>query len=180
MRKNNLFFLLPLILIVSCVSLKEQLIYPDAISSLTTLPSYENSSDNTLSALIDAPIDESWNALILVLKQHSFIVFVDRVSGNNRVLAFLDRTTLLMESKPEVIEMPFQVVMKAKGDESTAITVICNWELITSDSYLKTKEKRFADLKKGMRSEAFYLINQVNTQATANKRWQWITESNSL
>jgi hypothetical protein len=164
---------------VSCASIKEQVVYPDKISSLTTLPSYDN-SENKLSASIDASIHDSWNALILVLKQRSFTVFVDRTSENNRVLAYLDRTALLIEGKPEVIEMPFQVVMHSKGDDATALIVICRWDLITSDSYQKTKEKRFEDLKKGMLSEAFYLINQVNTQATANKRWRWITENSSL
>ena len=179
MRKYILFILLPLILIVSCAPTKELIVYPDRISSLTTLPSFDD-SDIELSASIDASIHDSWNALILVLQQRSFTVFVDTTSENNRALSYLDITALLMEGKPEVIEMPFQVVMQSKGDDTTALTVICRWDLITSDSYQKTKEKRFEDLKKGMRSEAFYLINQVNTQATANKRWQWATEGSAL
>ena len=174
-----LLCLLLLVTLTSCATVNEGVIFPDKISSLST-PAVDELADNSLSASINASLDDTWKALISILKQHVFIVHVDRTKQNYRTLGYIDRITLSLDSKYDVIETPFQVVLEEINDNLTSMNIICRWDLITSADYVKNKVERFEDLKNGMLTEAYLLINRVNVQIATLDRWQWIKDGEPL
>jgi hypothetical protein len=177
-RLAALFFLITLVL-GGCAPLREQVIYPDQISPLGE-PTPAGLADNTITVSVRASVDEVWRALALVLSQHALITHVRQGPDGRRSISYVDRSALLLENKPEVVEMPFQVTVEGKQDGHSLMTVVCRWDLITSKRYLSVKKQRFEDLKKGMLTEALILANRVDVQSTGAHRWQWLRKAGSI
>lgn len=178
-KLNIFFYLVILVALIGCAPVTEQVLYPDKISPLSD-PAPADLTDNTITASINAPSDDVWRSLILVLRQYAFITHIKKDQKNPWTLSYVDRTTLFMKSKQREMELPFQVVVESMGDDTTSITVFCRWDLITSKDYIKSRKKSYEDLKNGMLSEAYILVNRVNVQSTISDRWKWLNTEKPL
>jgi len=172
MKNTLLFFCLVTFIFCSCANINEAIVYPDNIDVLTEIPDFRN-DENKLSASINESIDMAWSSLIYILSQKAFVVYIKWDSEKQRMLSFIDRTTFFLDSNQKVVEMPYQVIMTEIDEKTTFLSVICRWDVIINENYIKSNNDRFEDLKKCSLTEAYILINQVNTQATSDKRWSW-------
>ncbi len=133
-QTSALFFTLvvAIILLSGCTVIREQVIYPDNISPLRQVAPANIIKENSVKATIDAPAEDVWKALIQVLSQHAFFTHLDGSSTPTHILSYVDRTSLMLEEFPVVVEMPFHVSVNGDSETTSTMIVTCRWDLITS------------------------------------------------
>lgn len=153
--------------------------YPDSIPS----PSLQPSSDvikRPVQARIALPVNDVRDALIAIINQHAFIWHIDAGNPGSWELSYSDVTTLLLQDKPVQVSLPYTVKLEVENPYSTQITVYCRWDLIVDENYRKTYGDRFTNLRDGMETEAYTLIQRTATQATGGSAWAWMREEERI
>ena len=154
-------------------SIGEEVIYPDRVSALDSLPRGDV-ADNEIAIAIDAPADEVWDALLTVLVQHAFISTIDTSNPAALRLGYVDFTLAMLDEKLVNVALPFAVTVEPIDSGSSAIRMLCRWDLVASDSYRNKAPERYEALKASMLGEGYMLVARVEAQATADDRWPWL------
>lgn len=156
----------------------EEVIYPDRIAALDTLPRLDV-AESEITIQIDAPVQQVWDALLAVLVQHAFISRIDTSDPRARRLGYVDYTMLMLDEKLVHVALPFNVTVWAREDGSSAIQMLCRWDLVASDSYREARPERYETLSASMLAEGYLLIARVEKQATAHDSWRWLNRKGS-
>ena len=156
-----------------CASIGEEVIYPERIGALNTLPS-SDVAENAITIEMSASAERVWDSLLTVLAQHAFITSIDTSDPHARELAYVDYTMVMLDEKLVHVALPFNVTVQQLNAETSSIRVFARWDLVASQTYRSKEPERYEDLSASMLGEAYMLVARVDAQAATLTRWHWL------
>ena len=155
--------------------ISEEVIYPDRVAALDTLPRGDV-AESEIKIQLGAPVQQVWDALLTVVAQHAFISTIDTADPRARRIGYVDYTMLMLDENLVHVALPFNVTVEARDNGASEILMLCRWDLVASDLYREDEPERYAELSAGMLAEGYLLISRVARQTNANNSWAWLTD----